>query len=125
MEVLKSLFGPDLDNMQRAMTRTTQRQAMLVANLANINTPNYKRKDMDFSITLDKQVGGGASPLQDIQDAENQRASDGTSIRDDGNNVDLEREVMAVSETELHYQALTDMANQYFSVLNNVIREGK
>jgi flagellar basal-body rod protein FlgB len=111
--------------MQRAMTRTTQRHSLLVANLANINTPNYKRKDMDFSITLDNEVNGSQSHLQDVRDAETQRASDGTSIRNDGNNVDLEREVMAISETELHYEALTDMANQYFSVLNNVIREGK
>lgn len=125
MEVLKSLFGPDLDNMQRAMTRTTQRHAMLVNNLANIDTPNYKRKDMDFSITLDQEMAAGRSHLKDLQDAARQRAEDGTSMRLDGNNVDLEREVMAITETELHYETLTDMASQYFSNLTNVIREGK
>jgi flagellar basal-body rod protein FlgB len=125
VEVLKGLFGPDLDNMERAMTRTTQRHALLVNNLANINTPNYKRKDMDFSITLDNEMSGGLSSMKDSNDAARQRAEDGTSIRLDGNNVDLEREVMAVSETELHYQALTDMTAEYFSNLKNVIREGK
>lgn len=125
MDALKSLFGPDLDNMQRAMTRTTQRQAMLVDNLANVNTPNFKRKDMDFSITLEQEMGGGTSHLREFQDEARAREEDGTSIRVDGNNVDLEREVMALSETEIHYKVLTDMAAQYFSNLTNVIREGK
>ena len=125
MDVLKSLFGPDLDNMQRALTRTTQRHTMLVANLANVNTPNYKRKDMDFSITLDQEMAGDKSHLQEAEDASRQRSEDGTSIRLDGNNVDLEREVMAMTETELHYQALTDITAQYFTNLKYAIREGK
>ena len=98
---------------------------MLVANLANVNTPNYKRRDMDFSITLDQELSGDTSHLQEAQDAASQEAEDGTSVRVDGNSVDLEREVMAMTETELHYQALTDMAVQYFANLRSAIREGK
>jgi flagellar basal-body rod protein FlgB len=125
VDVLKSLFGPDLDNMQRAMSRTTQRHAMLVDNLANVNTPNYKRKDMDFSIKLEQEMGSGASHLNELQDEARQQDEDGTSMRVDGNNVDLEHEVMSLAETELHYQTLTDMAANYFSNMTNIIREGK
>ena len=41
------------------------------------------------------------------------------------NGVDLEKEVMSLAETELRYQALTDMTSGYFSGMKNVIREGK
>ncbi|HWA82537.1 MAG TPA: hypothetical protein VG820_03825, partial [Fimbriimonadaceae bacterium] len=49
----------------------------------------------------------------------------GGAIRLDGNGVDLEKEVMSIAETEMRFQALTDMTSNYFSNLKNVIREGK
>lgn len=51
--------------------------------------------------------------------------TDEREIRIDGSSVDLEKEVTAMAETELRYQALTDMTASYFSGLKNVIREGK
>lgn len=126
MEILKNLFGPFSDDLQRSMAQTTQRHALIVNNLANVNTPGYKRKDMDFGIVLEEEMQqrGPASIAQDA-DSMVDAMEDQTSIRLDGNNVDLEREVMALSETELRYQALTDAANNYFSGLKNVIREGR
>lgn len=119
MQILDNLFGSNLDNLSKAMDRTTLRHSLLTGNLANVNTPGYKRKDVDFGITL-----------QDAQNALNQNqdppiTTDQTSNRLDGNSVDLEKEVMSISETELRYQALTDMTARYFSNLKNVIKEGK
>ena len=45
--------------------------------------------------------------------------------RVDGNSVDLEKEVTAISETELRYDMLSEMTGRFFSGLKNVIREGK
>ena len=125
MEILKDLFGPFSNDLQRSMSQATQRHAMLVSNLANVNTPGYKRKDMDFGITLEQEMQKGADGIMQEQKNLFGSEEDETSVRLDGNNVDLEREVMALSETELRYQALTDMANGYFSNLKSVIREGK
>ena len=118
MPILDNLFGPRIDNLQNALDRATQRQALLTNNLANVNTPGYKRRDMDFNITLKEEMGGG-----DLVPA----GADGSSgaLRLDGNGVDLEKEVMSIAETELRYQALTDMTADYFSQMKNVIREGK
>jgi flagellar basal-body rod protein FlgB len=124
VEILDSLFGPYVNNLQRAMTRTTQRHGLLIDNLANLNTPGYKRKDMDFGIALDEQLAG-SSPFGNKRGKSDGVQEDTGSIRLDGNSVDLEREVMAIAETELHYQALTDMTSSYFSTLKNIIREGK
>jgi flagellar basal-body rod protein FlgB len=116
---LDSLFGPQINNFEKAMSLTTKRHSLLVNNLANVNTPGYKRKDVDFNITLegeqDKLGGLGDGAVH----------TDSGSVRLDGNSVDLESEVMSLSETELRYQALTDMTASYFSSLKNVIREGR
>jgi len=125
VEILQNLFGPFASDLQRAMTQTTQRHALIVNNLANVNTPGYKRKDMDFGIVLEEEMQKGPEAIDRALNETFGGLQDETSIRLDGNNVDLEREVTALAETELRYQALTDLANSYFSGLKNVIREGR
>lgn len=125
MAYLDNLFGPHAQNLQNALGRTSQRHSLLTENLSNVNTPGYKRKDLDFNIILEQELRGQTAGSQAMRDRAEQRRSASTSIRVDGNNVDLEREVMSVAETELRYQALTDMTGRYFSGLKNVIREGR
>lgn len=121
MEGLNRLFEGKLDVMQEALGRTTRRHSMLSRNLANLNTSGYKRQDCDFNVVL----GDVQKRNQAQKEQHDQQASDRTSLRQDGNNVDLEREVMGVAETELRYQALTQMTSDYFQGLRNVIREGR
>ena len=95
-----------------------------MGNLANVNVPGYKRKDIDFHVMFQDALGR-PSVRQNQIDRENQQKSDQTSIRYDGNNVDLEREVASIAETEQHYEALTQLTAGYFAGLKNVIKEGK
>lgn len=116
--ILDSLFGPHIDNLQTALSRASQRHSLLTNNLANVNTPGYRRRDIDFNITLQQEM-----ERTDLQPTAVQTS--GAAIRLDGNGVDLEKEVMSIAETELRYQALTDVTAGYFQGLKNVIREGK
>ncbi len=124
VRILDTLFGSHLDNLERSMSRTSTRHSVLASNLANINTPGYKRRDMDFNIALDSAMGKGRGSFR-MQQSESGIYTDPGERRYDGNGVDLEREVVAISETELRYQLLTEMTSRYFSGLKNVIREGK
>lgn len=125
--MLDGLLGPHLDNLQTALDRTAQRHALLTGNVANVNVPGYKRKDMDFNIVLKEEMEKNpfAERSQDLRDQMAQRASDRTSIRLDGNNVDIEREVMSLAETQLRYEALTKSTSSYLAGIKNAIREGK
>ena len=92
-------------------------------NLANVNVPGYKRKDMDFNVTLESKMTGSSRAREAM--AEMGDTDNASSIRRDGNNVDLEQEVMNISQTELRYQAISDLTAGYFSGLKSVIREGR
>lgn len=117
VHILDNLFSPDLDNYSKAMSRTTLRQSLLTNNIANVNTPGYKRKDVSFNMTLEgAQKNLGALPDDDAV------ITDQSSIRTDGNNVDMETEVMGLTETQLRYEALTQMTAGYFSDLKTVIK---
>ncbi|MBS1706832.1 MAG: flagellar basal body rod protein FlgB [Armatimonadetes bacterium] len=125
MQILDDLYAGHIDRIQRSMGLASQRQELLVNNLANINTPGYKRKDMDFTVALEDAKSSTTEKLHAFQAARAKRSGTNASIRTDGNSVDLEREVYDISETELRYNILSDMAARYFSNLKNVIREGK
>jgi flagellar basal-body rod protein FlgB len=125
VRILDQLFTPHLNNLEQSLDRTTRRHGFLTGNLANANTPGYKRKDCDFSIVLDAENNQADVRMKELRERRQQMLSDRTSIRVDGSNVDLEKEVMSIAETELRYQALTDMTAQYFAGLKNAIREGR
>ncbi len=108
------------------MGLASERESLLSNNLANINVPGYKRKDIDFHLTLNEALGVGNptvdEQLRQFQDFANQQASDRTSLREDGNNVDLEREAMGIAQTQLHYQALSEMAANYFTNIQTALK---
>ncbi|MEY4881405.1 MAG: hypothetical protein RLZ87_834, partial [Armatimonadota bacterium] len=98
-------------------------QSLLMKNLANVNTPGYKREDMDFSIMLDEKMDEFDTMVAE-RSLKSKRSSE-SSLRPDKNNVDLEMEVMSIAETEARFNALTELTGRYFSGLKNVIREGR
>lgn len=123
MAYLDNLFGPHAGNLNRALNKTSERQSLLMKNLANVNTPGYKREDMDFSIMLDEKMDEFDTMVAE-RSLKSKRSSE-SSLRPDKNNVDLEVEVMSIAETEARFNALTELTGRYFSGLKNVIREGR
>lgn len=122
---IDNIFGPNLANLQNALGKTTERHALLSNNLANVNTPGFKRKDVDFGVILQQELTPAKERMEAFRQQQAQAASDQTSIRLDGNNVDMEHEVMSIAETDLRYEALTDMTSNYFSQIKSAIREGR
>ncbi len=122
--ILDSLFGSQTRNLQTALSRTSERHSLLTNNLANVNVPGYKRRDVDFAVVLEGEQSKAGNRVAAIKSKLGSGGESG-EIRIDGSSVDLENEVMSISESELRYQMLTEMTGRYFSNLKNVIREGK
>jgi flagellar basal-body rod protein FlgB len=126
VQILDKLFGPHSRNLERALDRTTLRHSVVSGNLANVNVPGYKRRDVEFGVALETAEGQRQERFQSLQNRlRGEVRTDHGSIRIDGNSVDLERETVAIAETELRYQMLTEMTSRYFSGLKNVIKEGR
>ncbi|RYG24946.1 flagellar basal body rod protein FlgB [bacterium] len=122
--MLDGIFSGHLGNLERGLNRTVQRQGLLMTNLSNANVPGYKRKDVDFNIALEEEMGAGSKFDSSISSQGGVTESEG-SIRYDGSSVDPEQEALGIAQTELRYQTLADLTAGYFSGLKNVIREGK
>lgn len=122
MQILNNLFGAHTRNLGRSLDRVSLRQSVLSGNLSNINTPGYKRRDVDFGIEL--ETANDRLTLGVRNSGSGVRIDPG-ALRVDGNGVDLEKEVLALTENELRYQTLTQMTRGYFRGLKNVIKGGR
>ncbi|MBV6459852.1 MAG: Flagellar basal body rod protein FlgB [Fimbriimonadaceae bacterium] len=124
VRILDNLYEPHLGRLQQSMALASKRQSLLTANLANVNTPGYKRQDMDFHLVLDSFTEKFPR-LAEWKHLGEGNVTTGGAIRIDGNGVDMEREVVGLAETELRFEALTQATAGYFAGLKNVIREGR
>jgi len=89
------------------------RSQTISQNIANINTPNYKAKSVKFEETLKKNSKTGPSITLE--------ESSGTTVRSDGNNVDLEVEKINQASNSLQYNALITLVNAKLSLAKGVI----
>ncbi len=103
------------------MAGATQRQQLLANNLANANTPGFKRSDVDFHAVL-QQVFAGNPALADLSQVTFQPQTDSTgSMRQDGNNVDVDSEMASLSQNTLDYQAMVSVMTARVKILETTI----
>lgn len=99
--------------MKMGLDATELRGKAIANNIANINTPNYKRKYVTFEETLTGKLDKDAKIEL--------KTDDFSSMREDGNNVDLENEKVNQAATTLEYNALVSLANTKISMTKSVI----
>lgn len=116
--------------LDKAADAANLRNELLSNNIANVDTPNYKRKDINFESILQAELGGEKSLYQAVKSANEdlsildpQVYTDNSSLsyRLDGNNVDIASEEAYLAENQIKYQALVDLMNQEFSRYKTVL----
>ncbi|MDD3239275.1 MAG: flagellar basal body rod protein FlgB [Lachnospira sp.] len=119
--------------LKTAADASWQREEILTNNIANVDTPNYKRQDLEFSTYLNsaiKSAGNSDSTLtQKVNQMDLSKVTTRTytdhgnlSYRMDGNNVDLSTENVELASEQLNYNALVDSMNNEFSRIRSVIK---
>jgi flagellar basal-body rod protein FlgB len=104
-----------------AMRGATARQSALADNLANVDTPGYVRKDVDFHAALRTAMGGGGdvSGLGFTPEADRS-----APVRVDGNSVDVDAESSAMSQNALEYDALARVSATRIDILKSAMGLG-
>ncbi|MBQ8167686.1 MAG: flagellar basal body rod protein FlgB [Lachnospiraceae bacterium] len=118
--------------LDKAADASVHRNELLSNNIANVDTPNYKRKDLDFESILQAELAGEISLNKAVDNANRhlntldpQVYTDNSSLayRLDGNNVDIATEEAYLAENQIKYQALVDLMNQEFSRYKTVLSQ--
>ncbi|MGE5578701.1 MAG: flagellar basal body rod protein FlgB [Bacillota bacterium] len=118
--------------MQRALDGAWMRHELLANNVANAETPGYKRLDFDFRGQLQRELSKVASPImtnsRHLSASTSQRTfleQDLSSITPDGNSVDIDREMGEVATNTLYYEAVSRQLSSYMGLLRKAITEGR
>lgn len=132
------LFRGTFPVLEKAMDLRSMRHNLIVSNIANKDTPNYKAFDLMVEDELAKTAGKrDAARLTKTDDAHLSRRTShrmtGRSmggngqelaLRGDGNSVDIDKEMAKLSENNLLYNALAQILSRKFEGLKDVIKGG-
>jgi flagellar basal-body rod protein FlgB len=100
-----SLIDPTQNALERAIQGASMRHQLLAGNLANVNTPGYGRRDVDFHGALREAMAGG-----DADRAVFSPTVDSAAVSADGNGIQLDRESAELAKNALDQQALVSVA---------------
>jgi flagellar basal-body rod protein FlgB len=109
-----------LEVLQGYLKVVNDRQQMIVSNMANVDTPGYHTKDLDFRTAMRQVMNDGGDTRFEPASQE----LDGLPERPDGNNVNVDRESMMLSQTQLQFQLGVQLVKGQFSQLMTAIKEG-
>lgn len=115
--------------LDKAADASWVRNDVLANNIANADTPNYKRKDVQFETYLSNAVAGTDSLDEtvaniDLSTLESTTYTEqaGLSYREDGNNVDISTENVELAKNLLKYYTLMNSVNQEFGRLKSAMK---
>jgi flagellar basal-body rod protein FlgB len=103
------------NNYENYMTRLSARQQVVASNIANADTPGYKTKDVDFASELALQMAGGKPPVIEVS---------GLRTKNDGNNVDVDREARLLAENALRFSIASKLAHGDLQMVRSAIESG-
>jgi flagellar basal-body rod protein FlgB len=124
------LFNNTVSGLEGALDRTFLREKTISQNIANIDTPNYKAKDVSFKDELNRKLRAYRTDPRHLEFSSSSDPSayvhpeTKTTFNNNGNNVDMDREMTALAENQIRYQALVTRLNSEFQGINRVLRGG-
>jgi flagellar basal-body rod protein FlgB len=129
------LSSPQEIIMENALSGAALRHKVISNNIANVNTPGFKRTAVSFEDRLTEALQqesstlartnsrhlpgrktGGFSPLLSVDS--------NTTMRTDGNNVDIDAEMANLAKNNIYYDAVAQQLSRYFTNLKSVISGG-
>jgi len=137
---IQNLFGGNFPLVEKSLNLRARRQELIVSNISNADTPNYK----SFDIVIDEELKKTGSDLPNLpleathpshlrstagngfdQVTIHTKESDGVSLRGDGNTVDMDREMVNLSENSIVYRASSQIIKKMFMAMKTAINSGK
>ena len=116
--------------LRRQMTIAVARQVATAGNLANVDTPGFKAREVKFDAELQKQLGTVKTthPLHLTPGGPNgfmEQEVEGLEERRDGNNVQVDREMLAMGRAAGDVSAAQTVLAAKFRLVRYAINEGK
>ena len=104
------------DNIEQYMNLVSMRQKLVASNIANADTPGYKTQDLDFQSSFRSAMDGGSPQTVEVS---------GLNTKNDGNNVDLDREARLLAENAMRFSVASNLMRLSLNQVKEAIQGGK
>lgn len=117
--MLKNAFK-SINLYNKALDASWLKNEALSNNIANVNTPNYKRETVEFEEVLKRAMGNSLSPMTRTHEKHMPLVTNvnpvivkekNTSFRKDGNNVNIDTEMARLAENQIKFETITKQLN--------------
>ena len=116
------LFDVTSAALDVAIRGTEQRQTVLANNLANVNTPNFKRSDVSFQGALASALSSSNGDTASVEATPFTTTTDSSSsMRADGNNVDVDQESANLSKNQLLFDSVMAIQTKRLHTMDSAI----
>lgn len=135
---MRSLFDGHIELSEKVLDLRLERQNLVMSNVANVNTPKYKPKRLEFEQDLQSALNLNAEgKMARTDDAHMPAAFDENTFEGKGlteykprfvygeDSVDLDKEMTVMAKNAMLYNALTEVITRNFSGMQKVITEGE
>lgn len=128
-----SLFSGTITNLEQGLSYASIKNKTIAQNIANVDTPNYKAKDVSFKQMLtDAQTTSVSASRTNSKHIEFQQESatpgvysySNLNYRENGNGVDMDKEQASLAKNTIYYNALIERVSSKYSTLQTVIKGG-
>lgn len=125
------LFSNTISTLENAINYANTKQKVISQNIANVDTPNYKAKEVTFKDTLNQTMEAKLTNTRHIPFSASSSSSSKVVTRTDvaynsnGNSVDMDKEMTDLATNQIYYNALIERISGKFNSLQTVIRGGK
>lgn len=111
-------FSQNIERLPQLMQVAQLRHRVISQNLANVNTPGYKRLDVEFETQLAEAIDEGRKISELIPEIVQDNS---TSVRVDGNNVDIDKELGTLNKNSLLYQMYSQLMSSQFDSMRRAM----
>lgn len=127
------LFSGSIASLEKGLDYSSLKQKVIANNIANADTPNYKAKEVSFKKMFEQSLANEfAAHRTDHRHFQFQThqstagvSARNTSFNQNGNSVDMDKEMSDLATNQIYYNALTDRLTGRFSSLSDVIKGGR
>jgi flagellar basal-body rod protein FlgB len=113
------LFDTTQLGLERSLSGSSLRQQAIAQNIANVNTPGYRRQDVDFQTALSQAWDDGKSKVEGVAPAI--EADPSSVMRADGSSVDIDVEAAQQAKNGLQYEAVSSVMKTRIAILKSAI----
>jgi len=109
--------------IEKALDVRAVNHRVISGNIAHVETPHYKEKEVDFRQALESRISGLNNNNNNIEIHEKTESDGMDSV--DGNTVNMEIQMVKMNENSMIYSSLIQVLSKKFSMMRYIINEGR